>query len=265
MLLVSLLVVRGVLKDIFLFLIFVFFVSQVFVFELERAFERKISGLTSFDSVSYNLLKGQTNLASSLNCFGFVDLGKLLISDPGTVVRVPADTLQSLNPSDRVRESSQDKHRDSLRIVFTSEVQTSATKLFTDHEDGESIVLLHVHVFKFQVGSLRVNFLHDSFFFKCLVIFSVRIDEDAALQTFFMNKGPPSIKAPKVTSLMNSGVVVIFLVTILVDLTLEFLQYFNLASILLTFIRSGSQTNDEDVLMLGLFVKLRQIPEHSLI
>ena len=80
-----------------------------------------------------------------------------------------------------------------------------------------------------------------------------------------MNKGPPSIKAPKVTSLMNSGVVVIFLVTILVDLTLEFLQYFNLASILLTFIRSGSQTNDEDVLMLGLFVKLRQIPEHSLI
>ena len=89
------------------------------------------------------------------------------------------------------------------------------------------------------------------FLFEALELLSVGIDKHSAFLTLSKNEGAELVDSPKFDLLVDLRIVVIFVVTVLVDLVADLIESSTLKPIIFTFKRCGCQAYSQDLVSLG--------------
>ena len=72
--------------------------------------------------------------------------------------------------------------------VLCSEVSTTTTIIFVDHEDGVALSLLGIHLFQTRVRSIVSNAFYVAFFFQSFILGTICVDKHSTLSTGLENE-----------------------------------------------------------------------------
>ena len=135
--------------------------------------------------------------------------------------------------------------------VLCSEVSTTTTIIFVDHEDGVALSLLRIHLFQKRVRSIVSNAFYVAFFFQSFILGTICVDKHSTLFTGLENESAVLFKRTDFVGLMDFRDFVLIVFAVIIDLATKFLQNLKLETLFFSFECSGGQTNDEDCFLYG--------------
>ena len=130
--------------------------------------------------------------------------------------------------------------------VLCSEVSTTTTIIFVDHEDGVALSLLGIHLFQTRVRSIVSNAFYVAFFFQSLILGTICVDKHSTLSTGLENESAVLFKRTDFVGRMDFREFVLIVFAVIIDQATKFFQNLKLETLFFSFECSGGQTNDED-------------------
>ena len=100
------------------------------------------------------------------------------------------------------------------------------------------------------------------YLFKVLELLPVGIDKYSAFLTLSKNERAELLDGPKFDLLVDLRIVVIFVVTVLVDLVADLIECSHLKPVIFAFKRCGCQAYSQDLVSLGRLMEVIEVFEH---
>ena len=123
-------------------------VGQVFILELSHTWSGGFSLLRILRFVSDHLLYGSFQLSFPVGFLFVINFLEVCVFNSGALITESTHAPKCLMTCDSIRESAQNQHGNSIRIVLSSEVQATTPVLIVDKEDGIEVSELGVHRLK---------------------------------------------------------------------------------------------------------------------
>ena len=130
--------------------------------------------------------------------------------------------------------------------VLCSEVSTTTTIIFVDHEDWVALSLLRIHLFQKRVRSIVSNAFYVAFFFQSFILGTICVDKHSTLFTGLENESAVLFNRTDFVGLMDFRDFVLIVFAVIIELATKFFQNCKLETLFFSFECSGGQTNDED-------------------
>ena len=161
-----------------------------------------------------------------------------------------------------MRESAQNQHRDSFRVLFCAEVQASASKGIVDEVNGVPVACFHIHVLNLLQVKLFRDLGDPIFFDENVVCLASCVDEHSAVRALPRNSGTLLIKRAQIGCFVDDGLELFVLLAILVDFEVESGVTLVLYASPFAIVSSCSEANGLELVGLDALVELN--PNHPL-
>ena len=130
--------------------------------------------------------------------------------------------------------------------VLCSEVSTTTTIIFVDHENGVALSLLYIHLFQTRMRSIVSNAFYVRFFFQSFILGTICVDKHSTLFTGFENESAVLFERTDCVGLMDFRDFFLIVFAVIIDLATKFFQNLKLETLFFSFECSGGQANDEN-------------------
>ena len=133
-----------------------------------------------------------------------------------------------------------------MTAVLCSEVSTTTTIIFVDHENGVALSLLCIHLFQTRMGSIVSNAFYVRFFFQSFILGTICVDKHSTLLTGLEDESAVLFERTDCVGLMDFRDFFLIVFAVIIDLATKFFQNLKLETLFFSFECSGGQANDEN-------------------